>query len=81
MVKDFKTLKSMKLPSNINRKLRKEVKRWKEFIKEERGEIDLDDDGNDMHYWYHTGEISFIEFFFNLKKKNVKRRLKWTKQK
>ena len=68
----------MKITPNIKRSLKKEVRKWREFIKEERGELNLDD--NDFHYWYHTGEISFIEFFFNLKENN-KRRLKWTKQK
>jgi hypothetical protein len=66
--KKLKTLNKINIPPAIKSKLRLEAKRWLRFIKEERGEL-TGDDVSDLHYHYHTGEISFIEFFFNIDKK------------
>ena len=72
--KKLKTLNKINIPPAVKSKLRLEAKRWLRFIKEERGESpeDIDDYGNNMHYHYHTGEISFIEFFFNIDEKKEK---------
>lgn len=72
--KKLKTLNKINIAPAIKSKLRLEAKRWLRFIKEERGELpkDLEDYGDNMHYHYHTGEISFIEFFFNLNKEKKK---------
>jgi hypothetical protein len=71
--KDLVTLKQMNLSNDVKKKLRKEARRWREFIIFDRGEdprinnVDVDlNVGRCMDYDYHTGEISFIEFFFNL---------------
>lgn len=64
----------MKLPKKTKEKLRKQARKWLEFIRAERGDIkDSEDYGTDIHYMYHTGEISFIEFFFNINEKKKMR--------
>jgi len=69
-LKKLKTLNKINIDEKIKKVLRKEVERWRQFIKEERG--NPVDEGNEMHAMYHSGEISFIEFFFNLPKDKIK---------
>jgi len=65
-------LDKMNIPNQYKKKLKDAAKLWIKFIKEERGKIT--DEGNESHYLYHAGEISFAEFFFNLTKdKKIKR--------
>ena len=73
--KKLKTLNKINIPPAIKSRLRLEIKRWIKFIKQERGNIT--DEENMEHYMYHTGEISFAEFFFNINKKKGKS--KWQK--
>ena len=69
----LKTLKSIDIDPKIKALLRKEVKKWREFIKDERGDYPKSDDiGELIHHTYHTGEISFLEFFFNIKENIIK---------
>ena len=66
-IKELKTLKMIDIDAKIKKKLRQEAKRWRDFIKED----DMGDPTepvNEQNYMYHLGEISFIEFFFNLDK-------------
>jgi len=74
--KKLVTLSKINIAPAVKSKLRLEAKRWIRFIKEERGELPLDteDYGNNMHYHYHTGEISFIEFFFNIENKKERKK-------
>jgi len=69
----YKTLNKMEIPEDIKKKLRAEARKWLDFIRAERGEIVFGDEGEqDGHYQYHSGEINFIEFFFNLDDKEKK---------
>ena len=65
-LKKLRTLYRINMPNKYKKQLREAVKLWIKFIKDERGKIT--DEDNELHYMYHTGEISFAEFFFNLNK-------------
>jgi hypothetical protein len=66
-LKKLKTLQKIDIDLKIKKKLMIEAKRWRDFIKED-DMGDATEPGNELHYMYHLGEISFIEFFFNLNK-------------
>jgi len=70
--KKLKTLKEIKCPPNVKRKLRKAARDWikvsKFEISEEKGKIG--DYGSDMHRNYHQGQIDMLALFFNIHEKN-----------
>jgi len=62
------TLKNIKCPPQTKIKLRKAANNWINYIRRHISEIhELD-----VFNGYHKGEISFIEFFFNIKEKREK---------
>jgi hypothetical protein len=65
--KNLKTLKTMKLTTKAKAELKKEAKRWIKFIQFHIE--DMHSQGLADFAQYHIGEISFIEFFFNIKEK------------
>ena len=89
-LKDLTILDKMKISNKIKEQIKKEGKRWIKFIDEHRGsnpqledksELTGSQDEIDYGHWeYHTGEISFIEFFFGIKhKQNKKKKYKGEK--
>ena len=66
-LKKLKTLRLIDIDAKTKKKLMIEAKRWRDFIKED-DMGDPTEPGNEQHYMYHLGEVSFIEFFFNLDK-------------
>jgi len=70
----YKTLNKIDIPQKTKAKLRAEARKWLDFIRAERGEICGEDSGQDGHYQYHSGEINFIELFFNLNEINARKK-------
>lgn len=65
------TLKKIKCPLEIKKKLRKAARDWIAYIKQHVSEVHRGDDSN----YYHVGEINFIELFFNIKEENEKKKM------
>jgi hypothetical protein len=61
------TLRKIKCPPGIKKKLREAARDWLVYIKQHISEIHRDDEFE----MYHNGEINFIKLFFNLDKKTA----------
>ena len=73
------TLKKIKCPSQIKRKLRKAAKDWIAWINQH-----MEDLQHPPENFYHEGEINILELFFNIKRKKDEKsnckNLKWQKR-
>jgi hypothetical protein len=68
--KNLKILNSMNLSPAIKKKLKREAKRWRDFIKDDMSSIEDEmrgDLGAVIDNCGHRGEMLFIEFFFGIK--------------
>ena len=65
--KKLTTLKKIKCPPRLKRKLRKMARDWISWIKQHMEDIHKDAKGNYEFHNYHQGEINILEILFNLK--------------
>ena len=68
--RSLKVLKSMNLSPDIKIKLKREAKRWRDFIQDDMSSVEDEmrgDLGAVIDNSGHRGEIGFIEFFFGIK--------------
>ena len=71
--KNLHRLEGLKIDPKVKALLKREGKKWIAFIKYDMtpSPVDPDDYGGLIDNWYHQGEISFIEFFFGIRREKL----------
>lgn len=72
--KKLVTLKKIKCSPKIKRKLRKADIDWINWEKQHMEDVHRDEEGNYEFHSYHQGSIDMLKIFFNIKRKNEKKK-------